>query len=198
MTTEYHDPIPTFAFAIKIQGMTVGWFTECSGLTMERAVTTQPEGGVNDYEHQLPGPVSYTKVTLKRGLADNILWDWFQQGVYDGKVERRNVTIVLLKPDQTEARHWDMTNAYPLRWAGLDFQSDSNQVNVETLEIAAGGGPEQALIQRALEDTVASLPLVAVKPAVALAADIDVGALAQKVYALLKREAQIEQERLGR
>jgi len=189
------DPIPIYHFVVTIQGAEVGWFTECSGLTVEREVIPRPEGGVNDYVAQLPGPVSYSKLTLKRGLADNVLWDWFRTGLYDGKVERRHVTITLLNPDQTEARHWDMTNAYPARWSGPDFQSDSAQVSVETLELVSGGGAEQSVVQRALDGELEAAPIDRAAPQ---AAEIDLALLAEKVVALLKQELAIERERLGR
>jgi phage tail-like protein len=192
MTPNVTDPLPGYKFVVVFQGAPAGWFTECSGLTLERGVITQAEGGVNDYEHQLPGPISYSRLTLKRGLADNILWDWFQQGLYDGKVERRHITVTLLNPDGSEARHWDLTNAYPLRWVGLDFQSDSDQIGVETLELAAGGGSEQTLAQRALGETTPSTASAVAAP------PVDVPLLAQKVYALLKRDLEIERQRLGR
>jgi phage tail-like protein len=192
---ELTDPTPTYNFVVKIQDTEVGWFTECSGLTVEREVIPQPEGGVNDYVAQLPGPVSYSKLTLKRGLADNVLWDWFRTGWYDGKVERRHITITLLNPDRTEARHWDMTNAYPVRWSGPDFQSDSAQVGVETLELASGGGAEQSVVQRALNEAANAVPI---DRAVPQAAEIDLALLAEKVVALMKQELSIERERLGR
>lgn len=195
MTANLSDPVPNFSFAIKIQDAILGWFTECSGLTLEREVVTQPEGGINDYEHQLPGPVKYSNITLKHGLADNALWDWFQAGLYDGKVERRNVSIILYRPDRTEARRWDMTNAYPARWEGPDFRSDSNEINVETIELAAGGGVEQALVQRAPTESV---PGASREPPVTLSSPFELTALAEKVYALLKQDAAIERERLGR
>ena len=194
MTPAITDPVPGYKFIVTLQDTVAGWFTECSGLTLERSVITRAEGGVNDYEHQLPGPVNFSKLTLKHGLADNALWNWFQQGAYDGKVERRHVTITLLHPDGTEAHHWDLTNAYPVRWAGVDFESGSNQIGVETLEIASGGGTEQTLVQRALgEEAVDTELLGKTAPA-----QIDVAALAQKVYALLKHDLEIERQRLGR
>ena len=192
---ERTDPIPPYNFVVKIQDTEVGWFTECSGLTVEREVIPHPEGGVNNYVHQLPGPISYSKLTLKRGLADNVLWDWFHAGWYDGKVERRHVTVTLLNPDHTEARHWDMTNAYPVRWNGPDFQTDSVQVGVETLELVSGGGAEQSVVQRALNEVPHAAPIDRAAPQ---AAEIDLALLAEKVVALLKQELSIERERLGR
>ena len=79
--TDRYDPTVKFRFTIKISDVTVGWFMECSGLSLERKTLPRPEGGVNDYTHRLPGRVEQSKVTLKRGLADNALYTWFEGAV---------------------------------------------------------------------------------------------------------------------
>lgn len=193
--SESSDPVSKYHFVVQIQGLEIGWFTECSGLTVERGVIARPEGGVNDYVAQLPGPITYSKITLKRGLADNVLWDWFRTGWYDGKVARRNVTIVLLNPNHTVARHWDMTNAYPVRWIGPNFQSDSAQVGVETLELVSGGGSEQTLVQRVLD---AEPNAVRNERTASQDSEVNLSVLAEKVYTLMKQELSVERERLGR
>lgn len=195
MSPQLVDPTPQYRFVVMLHSQVVAHFSECSGLTMERSVVTRPEGGVNDYTPQLPGAVKYSKVTLKRGLADNALWDWFKQGLYDGRVDRRNITIVLYHPDGSEARRWDMTDVYPTRWTGPDFQADSGQVGVETLELSTGDGTAPALAQRAL---AAEAPTTPAAEAAAPAAEIDLSVLADKVYALLKQELSVERDRLGR
>ncbi len=137
--SERVDPVVKFRFSVKIKDAVVGWFTDCSGLTIERETVQHPEGGINDYVHQLPGRVKQTRVTLKRGLADNALWTWFEKGLYDGKVERNNVSIILYNSDLSKKKQWDLENAYPVKWTGPDFQSDSNQAAVESLEIVHHG-----------------------------------------------------------
>ncbi len=133
------DPVVKFRFAVQINGVTVGWFTECSGLSVERETVSHTEGGTNDYVHQLPGRVKQSRVTLKRGLADNALWSWFEKGLYDGKVERHNISIILYNSDLTKKKQWDLANAYPVKWSGPDFQSDSNQATIETVELVHHG-----------------------------------------------------------
>lgn len=134
------NPIGEYSFGVKIQGKNVGWFTECSGLSINRDTTPHAEGGVNDYKHQLPGRVTYDKVTLKRGVADDtLLWDWFQEGLYDVKVSRRNVTITLYGVDYKPVRHWNLIEAYPVKWSAPTLKSDSNQVAVESLELVHHG-----------------------------------------------------------
>jgi phage tail-like protein len=133
------DPVVKFRFAVQISGVTVGWFTECSGLSVERETVSHSEGGTNDYVHQLPGRVKQARVTLKRGLADNALWSWFEKGLYDGKVERHNISIILYNSDLTKKKQWDLEKAYPVKWSGPDFQSDSNQATIETVELVHHG-----------------------------------------------------------
>ena len=137
--SERVDPVVKFRFSVQIKDVTVGWFTECGGLTMERETVARPEGGTNDYVHQLPGRVKQSRVTLKRGLADNALWSWFEKGLYDGKVERHNISIILYNSDLTKKKQWDLENAYPVKWTGPDFQSDNNQASIESLEIVHHG-----------------------------------------------------------
>ena len=137
--SERVDPVVKFRFSVKIKDAVVGWFTDCSGLTVERETVQHPEGGINDYVHQLPGRVKQSRVTLKRGLADNALWSWFEKGLYDGKVERNNITIILYNSDLSKKKQWDLESAYPVKWTGPDFQSDSNQATVESLEIVHHG-----------------------------------------------------------
>jgi phage tail-like protein len=133
------EPIAGFRFGIEIEGVIQGWFTECSGLTIERKTEQRREGGVNDFVHQLPGRIEYTSISLKRGIADNALWDWFQKGLYDGKVERHNISIILYSQDYTKAKRWNLRDAYPTKWTGPSLRTDSNEAVVETLELVHHG-----------------------------------------------------------
>ncbi len=133
------EPVSGFRFAVEIKGIIEGWFTECSGLSIEREVYTHQEGGANDFEHKLPGRIKYTNITLKRGVADDKLWDWFQKGLYDGQVKRTNISIILYNSDLSPAKRWNLIAAFPVKWTGPDFNAGDNQVAIETIEIAHHG-----------------------------------------------------------
>lgn len=193
--TQRIDPTPGFGFAVEMGGQIAGWFTECSGLTVEREVKAHPEGGVNEFVHQLPGRVKRTSLTLKHGLAGNELWDWFQKGAYDGKVERRNISIVFYSSDLTELKRWDLIDVYPAKWNGATLDSAKNETVVETLEFAHTGssGESGAAVQRtAVNSSNTGQPASPAQPAV------DIPRLAKRVYELLKQDVQIERERSGR
>jgi phage tail-like protein len=195
--------VPSFRYAVEIEGIAVGWFTDCGGLTVERTVYPYEEGGLNAYVHQLPDRIKHTHITLKRGIADQMLWKWFagenDEGLYESKVTYRNVTIVLYNVDRTESRRWNVERAYPTKWSGPDLRADSTQVAVETLEFAQGESAAASVEQRALEteegghlgEGLASQQQEPAEP------EANLPALAKKVYDLLKQELRLERERLG-
>ena len=147
------DPVAGFKFSVKLGEKTVAWFTECSGLSMERTVYTHEEGGVNTHVHQLPDRSKYSSITLKRGVAavefqaddapqtkaDDVLWNWFQEGLYDGKVRRESVSIYLYSTDRKKVKRWDLRRAFPTKWTGPDFKSSDNSVAIETLQLVHEG-----------------------------------------------------------
>lgn len=191
------EPVLGYTFVVLLGKDPLGFFTECSGLTIERDIKSHPEGGVNTYEHQLPGRLKYTSVTLKRGLAGSKLWDWFQEGLYTGKIERRNVTIMLLTPDLIQLKAWDLTDVYPSKWTGPTFNTGKSEVSVESIELTRGTNldalPPDPL-QRMSDNEGTNLQNT---EAAGTGQNIDMSALANKVYDLLKQELRLERERLG-
>lgn len=137
------DPVPGFRYAVRIQGLDAAWFTECSGLTIERKTVPHEEGGLNAYVHQLPDRITQSRITLKRGIADRELWKWFvgkdDIGLWESKVEPRNLSIVLYNVDRSEAQRWNIERAYPVKWSGPTFKPEGTEVAVETLELVHHG-----------------------------------------------------------
>ncbi len=134
------DPAPSFKYGIKIDGSLMAGFTSCSGLEVTRDTKDVPEGGINDHVHVLPGPLKHSRVTLKDGLVySSFMWDWLHEGMYDVKVKRLAITIILYGLDGTAARTWTVADAYPVKWSASDLRSDSNEVAIETIEFAHSG-----------------------------------------------------------
>lgn len=134
------DPAPAYKFYVELTGVIVGEFLQCGGLSMQREVFEYAEGGVNDYVHQLPGRNRYGRITLKHGITySRELWRWYRTGLYDGNVLRVNMSIILGNAEGKKAKHWDVYEAYPVRWVGPDLDTSSKQVAVETIEIAHSG-----------------------------------------------------------
>ena len=69
------DPVPAYAFHVEVDDIIEASFVGCSGLNVTRQAEELSEGGVNDYKHWLHGPVSYGKITLRRGIVhSDELW----------------------------------------------------------------------------------------------------------------------------
>jgi phage tail-like protein len=138
------DPFAAYNFKLEMQGVTEGHFTACAGLGVSVQVISYREGGNNQVVHRIPGPVEYADVTLRYGLTrSRELWDWLLTAV-QGRVQRRNVSIVVLDTDgATEVVRWNLFNAWVSQWRaapldalGRDVAIDSITLVYDTLERA--------------------------------------------------------------
>jgi phage tail-like protein len=138
-TAQRIDPFPAFKFCVEIGGITQAVFSECSGLEAEVEVFEYEEGGLNSYVHKLPGRVKYSDLTLKRGMAtSDELWEWYKKAL-GGKIERKNISVILYNTSGEEYRRWNFREAYPVKWTGPDFKADDNTVAIETLVLSHRG-----------------------------------------------------------
>jgi phage tail-like protein len=136
---ERGDPYLTSHFYVEIQGIEQASFAECSGLSIETEVFEYQEGGLNEYVHRLPGRSKVSNVTLKRGITESTeLWDWYRD-VVQGKIERKNLSIVQYDLEGNEVMRWAFIDAYPVKWSGPSFKADANAITIETLELAHRG-----------------------------------------------------------
>jgi phage tail-like protein len=134
------DPYLTDNFLVEIDGVTTGSFTEVSGLEASIDVIDYRAGNsAENAVQKLPGLNKFSNVTLKRGMTqDQSLWNWMQTAL-SGTVQRTSVSIVLLDQDRNPAWRWNLTNAWPCKWTGPVLNAQSNDVAIETLEIACEG-----------------------------------------------------------
>jgi phage tail-like protein len=132
-------PYQTFNFAVEIEGLLVGGFSEVSGLDSEVEVEEYREGGVNGFVHKLPVRTSHSNLLLSHGLTvGDTLWNWYYNTT-QGTIQRRNGTIMLLDAQQLPVMWWNFRNALPVRWTGPAFNATSDEVAVESLELAHQG-----------------------------------------------------------
>lgn len=117
----------------------VGGFSECQGLEASMKVEEFNEGGNNGAVLKFPGRVSWTNITLKRGMAGNSsLWDWFY-GFVQGRGKRRDGTIVLLNEMMVPNNIWYFRRGLPLKYSGPQMNATQNNVAVESMEISHEG-----------------------------------------------------------
>jgi phage tail-like protein len=133
------DPYSGFQFRVEILGIQVGGFTQVSGLDREVQLEDFREGGLNDYTHKLVTVTKYQNLSLKRGICDATeLWQWHQD-VINGKIERRQVNVVLTDSLGKERWRWVFDSAYPVKWSGTELNATSSAVFVESVEFAHNG-----------------------------------------------------------
>jgi phage tail-like protein len=139
-TGERRDPYRSFNFQLEIDGVPLGAFSECSGLTAEGDAADYREG--TDLQHnvrKLVGLRKYTNITLKRGYTqDKSLWQWFGN-IVNGIPDRRNVTIVLLNEQRQPVLRWHAENAWINKIEGPTMKASGNEVAMESVELVHEG-----------------------------------------------------------
>jgi phage tail-like protein len=137
------DPLTGFHYAVEIQGMVSGYFTECSGLGSEHEVIEHKivDRKGKEVIQKLPGRLKWENISLKRGITDSMdIWDW-RKTVEDGDVDsaRANGSIVMFDQHLSEVARWNFENAWPVKVSGPQVKSDSNEIGIEELTIAHEG-----------------------------------------------------------
>lgn len=133
------NPYMPYNFLVELDGLVTGGFMEVSGLESELELESYQEGGQNDYVHQFPTRITYPNLVLSKGLTDVwTLWSWYDD-VCQGKIRRRNGTIMLLDHQRLPVRWWNFKDAYPVKWTGPQFNSRAQDVAVEKIELVHRG-----------------------------------------------------------
>jgi len=138
-TGDRRDPFQAFRFLIEIDGITRAGFRECSGLDSSQDPVEYREGNESLTARKLPGLNKYSNISLKRGITDDKqLWEWRKKAI-DGKIERKNGSIVLQDDAGEEKVRWNFIAAWPTKWTGPTFNATANDVAIETLDLAHEG-----------------------------------------------------------
>lgn len=134
------DPYRSYNFLVEIDGITRAGFRECAGLDSSSSPIEYREGDDRQLTtRKIPGLVMFPNITLSRGITDDPeLWEWRQQAA-QGRVSRRNGSIVLLDDTGEEKLRWNFREGWPTRWSGPSFNAAGGDVAVEQLEIAHEG-----------------------------------------------------------
>jgi phage tail-like protein len=146
------DPLPAFNFYVVLVdssgalgalrtalGVVAGGFSECSGLDGTLQVEEYPEGGENGYVHKFATRMTYSNLTLRRGVQlSEDLWNWHYQYA-QGRGKRRDGAIILQSELRIPLKTWIFRGGLPLRWTGPTLNAAQSAVAIEALEIAHQG-----------------------------------------------------------
>lgn len=138
------DPLVAFKFGLEIEGKLSGFFTTVSGVGSESEVVehkiTNPDTGETIIQ-KIPGRLTWTEVTLKRGVTSNIdVWAW-RQSVVEGKIDdaRTNCSIIAYNQGNEEIARWNFENAWPSKVTGPEMDAGSQDYMVEEIVIVHEG-----------------------------------------------------------
>lgn len=139
-TGDRTDPYRSFNFRVEIDGLTVGSFSECSGLSSDGDAIDYREGtDVPLTVRKLPGLRKYANIMLKRGYTQNRdLWNWYRN-VVNGVSDRRNGSIILMDEERRDVLRWNFENGWPNKIEAPSFKASGNEIAIESIEIVHEG-----------------------------------------------------------
>jgi phage tail-like protein len=125
-------------------------FSEVSGLGGDMEIETYHEGGRNQGPLRFVRRGDFPPLVLRRGVTDKTdLWEWFRQVTLGaGPPERRNGLVLAFdrnasglagSPDPQPIAIWFFANALPTRLSGPSLHARSNEIAIESLELAHEG-----------------------------------------------------------
>jgi phage tail-like protein len=137
---EHEDPLVGFHFAVEVQNVVTGYFTECTGLGSEHEVIEH--NVVTDQGQEvvmkIPGRLKWEDIVLKRGITSSMdIWDWRKE-VENGQVSgaRHDGSITMFDQELNPVARWEFKRGWPLKVTGPQPKSDSNEIGIEELTIA--------------------------------------------------------------
>ena len=132
------DVFRNYGFFLELQGERAGYFMKAEHLGAEVECIEYREGGMPSTVYKLPGRTKINDVELSYGVTQSdALWRWLNSAI-QGRVERRNVSVVLLGSDgQTEVARWNLGNAWMRACEVADFDALGNEVLIERMTLAA-------------------------------------------------------------
>lgn len=136
----YVYPYKKHNYIVLIDSNEVGGFSEvnASDITIDPIEYREGNHPVNTVLKQ-PGLVKYGNITLKWGLAfatELITW---LQSIVDGVCERKTITIQLCDDVKNVVAEWEIINAWPTKYTPSDFNATSNEIAIESVELAHEG-----------------------------------------------------------
>ena len=112
-------------------------FREVSGFSLELEEESIVEGGENRFVQKLPVRAKYPDLALKRGmLVDSTVRKWCQDAIQNFDIQPTTIWVKLLNDQHEPLKTFTFFNAWPKKWSISDFNAESSDLVVESLELA--------------------------------------------------------------
>lgn len=139
MAVQRKDPYRKFRYRVEMEGIQQAGFSEVSGFDASLDVVEYREGNEVITPRKLPGLAKYGNITLKWGVTDSMdMYNWISDCV-QGKVARKNVTIIAINEEGQDVASWQVIEAWPCKYTAPDFNATASEVAIENLELAHEG-----------------------------------------------------------
>jgi phage tail-like protein len=125
-------------FSLVVDGLTLGYFTKCSGISIEFDVINFKEGnGSKVVARKRAGKPKYSEVVMSRGFTqDDVLYKWFKEVVdATAATPYKTGSIVLHDRQATAVATFSLLNCWPSNLKVSDLSAGSDEVMVEDLTI---------------------------------------------------------------
>lgn len=140
--SQYYPPV-VFHFTVSFADGNIPDFVcqEVNGLDAGQDVADIREGGENRFVHQIPKCVKQGNLILKGGIssASSPLISWCKSTIESGlsePVKPRDLTVSLLDESGDAGIRWQVTRAFPVKWAIGNFDAMKNEITVDAIELA--------------------------------------------------------------
>jgi len=139
-----NDPYRNYDYEVRIDDEPVGGFRKVAGIGAESNVVEYQEGGLHDVTHTFPSDVTYTNITLHRGMTeDDTFIDWIVSSMSGATEDDRSKVSIAMKTSSGETTWtWVLLGAHPVRWHGPELASDGRTshggsgLSIERLELS--------------------------------------------------------------
>jgi phage tail-like protein len=118
-------------------------FAECDGLEMTMEPKTVREGGNNTHQIHLVGRVTYSNLTLKRGMTSSLdLWRWFSGASNRTGLDTPVTGVVLMgdsQPGGDKAKvRFKLYDCLPIKIKAPALNAKEGLLAIEEMQIAYG------------------------------------------------------------
>ena len=116
-------------------------FQEVSGISKEFSIEEVASGGENQFKYRIPTVSSSENLVLKRAIiaAESLLTTWCDTTIDQGlsnPIQPHNVTLSLIGTNDQILMLCTFHNAYPVKFAISDLNTQENAILIESLELA--------------------------------------------------------------
>jgi phage tail-like protein len=134
-------------FLVEVDGIDLGGWGHCSGLTVDFKFIQVEEGGNYDYQPILPDKIQYATIKLQRAMNAKdsaAVQSWLSTKVSsymnaDTSGHGGTAQITLCDANGKPVATWRLRNVYPAKWDGPELDAMTAGIAMEKLELVHEG-----------------------------------------------------------